>query len=773
MRRALPIAILAAITLAAFWKFLLLGHTLFDTRLLEAHLGRTAEKPGGWFRSWRPAPGRGDTTFIHPINLKVYNEGLKAGELRLWNPYLLCGTPIHGDTMAHPFYPPHVALHAALPPRVAYDLTLVLHFFFSGVAMYAALRAFRRSRAASLAGALLWMLCGYNSLWFSTEILAGASVFAPLTLLACVRGLESRRLAAAAAAGLAMGMTILGSHPQYALLAFIFFLAWLGAEILRDREGRRFALRFTGVFILLSLGVGGAAILTRLESVAHGFRAAGEDFDRLYGNPVELATYTLGLFMGKVYAPIDPLLRCEFTAYVGLGGLALAATGAARGFSDPRVRFMALFGVFACLAAFAKPLAAALQSVPLLGMSAPSRWLFLVGLCAAPLAARGFDELASRPGRVPVVMAVVAGLFALACLPGIGRFRFANGAVLETLIGFALAVAAAFSIARWRRAALALGFAALLFELLPDFLVFNAHDDPAVLSQTPDAVRFVNAREADPWRGTGMLRDGAGAAPPPNGWILSVGNNLLALAGVEAAAGYQAISPAWLVLFLRTAGGVDMGSGRVLAITKFGSPLLDAANLKYVFTPYDLELPERYRQAGVLGPLRVYENTSALPRAFVVGRALPARNAEEALARVRSPEFDPRQSVVVEGPVSRAMAGGTVRHRVAWKERSPDRLRLRVELESDGMLVVSDTDYPGWEATVDGREEPILRANLAFRAVALNAGRHEVEFRFRPSSARRGIMCSGVSALLALAMLVAARRRSRVDVRIASPEAKG
>jgi uncharacterized membrane protein YfhO len=51
------------------------------------------------------------------------------------------------------------------------------------------------------------------------------------------------------------------------------------------------------------------------------------------------------------------------------------------------------------------------------------------------------------------------------------------------------------------------------------------------------------------------------------------------------------------------------------------------------------------------------------------------------------------------------------------------------------VLVLHDTYYPGWIAEVDGRSVPILRADVLFRGVELDAGRHRVVFRFAPLSA--------------------------------------
>ena len=80
----------------------------------------------------------------------------------------------------------------------------------------------------------------------------------------------------------------------------------------------------------------------------------------------------------------------------------------------------------------------------------------------------------------------------------------------------------------------------------------------------------------------------------------------------------------------------------------------------------------------------------------------------------------------------------------------PERVELTARLETPGWLVLTDTDYPGWQATVDGRPVEIIPANLMFRAVALPAGEHTVLFEFKPRSLQLGAVITGL-ALLVLA----------------------
>jgi uncharacterized membrane protein YfhO len=84
-----------------------------------------------------------------------------------------------------------------------------------------------------------------------------------------------------------------------------------------------------------------------------------------------------------------------------------------------------------------------------------------------------------------------------------------------------------------------------------------------------------------------------------------------------------------------------------------------------------------------------------------------------------------------------------------------DSVRIHTTASADAWLVLSDTYYPGWVASVDGQPTTVLRGDVLFRAVAVPAGDHDVEFRFEPASVRLGLAISVVSLLLLILALVA------------------
>jgi hypothetical protein len=149
--------------------------------------------------------------------------------------------------------------------------------------------------------------------------------------------------------------------------------------------------------------------------------------------------------------------------------------------------------------------------------------------------------------------------------------------------------------------------------------------------------------------------------------------------------------------------------------------------------------------------VNVYRNETALPRAFVVHRAVVAGDHAEAWERIHESGFDPATLVVLEGgqPLDVPTEGQATVQVVRYE---PDSLAIAVDSPAEGYLVLSDPFYPGWRALVDGKAAAILRADYAFRAVAVPAGTHQVTMTFQPRSWRVGLGVSVLTALILLAL---------------------
>ena len=80
-------------------------------------------------------------------------------------------------------------------------------------------------------------------------------------------------------------------------------------------------------------------------------------------------------------------------------------------------------------------------------------------------------------------------------------------------------------------------------------------------------------------------------------------------------------------------------------------------------------------------------------------------------------------------------------------------------------MLVSETWDAGVTATVNGAPAPVLRANLAFRAVPLPGGKAEVRFAYRPPALTQGLIGSATFLILALSWpMLTLRRRTNVNI---------
>jgi uncharacterized membrane protein YfhO len=129
------------------------------------------------------------------------------------------------------------------------------------------------------------------------------------------------------------------------------------------------------------------------------------------------------------------------------------------------------------------------------------------------------------------------------------------------------------------------------------------------------------------------------------------------------------------------------------------------------------------------------------------------------------PDFDPTTEAVVEGvlPQLTGTAPGLLPESyVQITKYEAQRIVIRSRTQADGLLILSDTYYPGWEATVDGDERAILQTNLIMRGLFLEAGEHEIIFKFHSIPFGWGVVFSMTTmGLAAIVMAVFGLRRVR------------
>jgi hypothetical protein len=139
----------------------------------------------------------------------------------------------------------------------------------------------------------------------------------------------------------------------------------------------------------------------------------------------------------------------------------------------------------------------------------------------------------------------------------------------------------------------------------------------------------------------------------------------------------------------------------------------------------------------------LYRLGRVAPRAYFATHVKPV-DIEAAIESHELPDFDRAREALVDqdtagqlGPgLTAADAAAPTNASVTIASYTNNKVRLDVSGDRDGLVVLHDLYYPGWEASVDGVRVPVVKANILFRGVEVPAGSHIVEFTFRPFSPR-------------------------------------
>ncbi len=174
------------------------------------------------------------------------------------------------------------------------------------------------------------------------------------------------------------------------------------------------------------------------------------------------------------------------------------------------------------------------------------------------------------------------------------------------------------------------------------------------------------------------------------------------------------------------------------------------------------ENPSPYRLAFTSrSTVRVYENPSALPRAYSVANLICIGQGQDAerdrLDAIRyvvdeKAPFTPGHDAVFEGPLPKGFPTEFTPASVVASSEGPNKIRASIDIQGDGQafVVFCETFYPGWQAIVDGEVSEIYRVNGLCIGVLAPEGTKEILLRYRP---RAFLVGAAISFVMLLALI--------------------
>ncbi|MSQ23082.1 MAG: hypothetical protein EXR58_00800 [Chloroflexi bacterium] len=187
-------------------------------------------------------------------------------------------------------------------------------------------------------------------------------------------------------------------------------------------------------------------------------------------------------------------------------------------------------------------------------------------------------------------------------------------------------------------------------------------------------------------------------------------------------------------------------------------------NIRYIVSRRDLKGDGIEEVVEVReGDLRLFRMLYPLPRAHVVWNVRVARDSEQAFRQTLDGSFDPGTDGVLEAELPRALTRPVDgAQQVEVRRLDPTETRIDVQIATEGLLILSQPNYPGWKAEVDGEPADLLRADYAFQGVLVPAGQHHVRVYYDPISFKIGLAITlgslGVGTLILIRGLLASRR---------------
>ena len=783
------------------------------------------------------------------------------GQLPLWNPFVLAGTPFTGNPQSALFYLPN-SIFLVLRPAVTISWMLVLHHLWAGFGTLLLSRGYGLSIIGSVAAGAIFLgapfLVAQTGEGHYNQICAVSWI--PWAFLAWER-LKQQRRASVVAMAIVMAMCFFCGHAQevyylgliLTLLTLAEVVRLAGAE--RKDEARmlvqRWLLAGIGAVGLIAVDLLPAWHYTRLT-----IRSGHLDVEEAAGLRLANLSQLLDPFILGHPAQSASVQSTDFywetVCHFGLVPLLLAVIGMTLGLRLRRrpgrecpddeqqepvnqgclspcrqrtrvtIQFTVLW-IFSLVFAFGagSPIFEAFHRfVPGVAMfRIPSRMLFFTSFAVAMLAGIGVDALAERRVRIRknLTPGIGSGLFSLC-----SRTRESSDRSLTTsatqgvespyllpgiLVGLTLLTACLLLAALFRDAPLDLPPVSVepaisAFTLSPQtwsvpgnwttwawltgglslicFASLSRKGQPqvlwavialAVLELSFHAHHVLRTAPPDSLRSDGQLADVFGPNEGRSRTLVQqevLSDREAVELSIWKVQGYEPVCLSPYVAAFRSAlpETPNFSEGLFgfapIRLNEFSKPVIDMLGVRWaIVTTDEQEVPAGWKllSSGSQPPLltlrdgnpeamnyQVYENTTELPRAMVVGQATTVRAGEDGTAALARCNFREEvlllKDILAEGPRAEPRAASIERY-------TANEVVINVDATAPGYLVLSDSWSPGWTASVDDLPTEVLRANVAFRAVPVPAGNHTVRFRFWPPGLSEGATIS----LLTLGLL--------------------
>lgn len=706
---------------------------------------------------------------------------LKEGVLPLWNPFIFSGSPHLASLQSGSFYPFNI-LFFIFPISSAWSLYIIIQPTFTAFFTYLLLKKFRLSILSSIFGSVVFAYSSYQVVWMEYGNIGHTIMWLPLAMWLVIQSIEKPTIIKSLFLSLVLSLSILAGYVQTTFYVFVFLSVFI---VFYTRYiDKKFWLKKVMVFVpifILPLFFCAVQILPTLELIFHSSRLPYEknSFFALLIPQFHLATLFVPDFFG------NPATRnywltgtyIERVSYVGVIPLVFSLYACLQK-RTPVIWFFIISLFTTYFLAFDSPIGRAIYSfsLPFIQTAVPTRIMFVFCFAASILAAFGLEEFQNSKKIKPLLQIVLS----IGCIyTFLWFFVFLvqyivkdsswithlmtskRNLILPSLLFGAFLILFVLQILRVNKKYIMLGiFVLTVFDLFYFFQKITPFSPKEAVYPKTEVFTFLSHTQGidRSWGyGSGYIE--------PN---IHTHEKLYTPDGYDAlhikrygeflSASYKGqISSVIPGADANIAGGYG---DEDLRQNQYRQKILNILGVKYVLNKkgsgsdgaFD---KNTYALIWEKDNWQIYENEKALPRIFLAQKYVVEKQNNKIIEKLFSANFDARNSVILEEqPTISSNKDILLPGSVSLVSYDANKVVVKTNAETSSMLFLSDNYFPGWRATVDGKEEKIYRANYTFRAVPVSAGEHTVMFMYYPSSFDKGVKITTATLFVLVVFIV-------------------